>query len=253
MAHTHACMMEEPFARTATWSKRLGLFAIPVAVIAVFAQRTGRLDYLPALATLGSSMVLAAAAILLGIVAMAIIWVRGNRGAGAAALGIIAGVVVIGAPAYFIGRAWELPPLTDIATDPANPPPFVFASAERGRGENPLAYPGDEAAMTQMAAYPDIEPLRVLQPPEETHALALQLVESRGWRVLDSGSGSQRIEAVVTSLILKQNSDVVIVITPDGTGSRVDMRSASRVGDRDLGENAARIRAFLSDLATAAR
>lgn len=246
-------MMEEPFARTAIWSKRLGLFAIPVAVIAVFAQRTGRLDYLPALATLGSAMALAAAGVALGVVAMAIIWVRGNRGAGAAALGIVAGIAVLGAPAYFIGRAWELPPLTDIVTDPANPPPFVFAAAERRPGENPIAYPGDGSAMTQMAAYPDIEPLRVSQPPEETHALATQLVESRGWRVLDSGSGSQRIEAVVTSLVLKLNSDVVIVITPEGTGSRVDMRSASRVGDRDLGENAARIRAFLSELATAAR
>ena len=34
-----------------------------------------------------------------------------------------------------------------------------------------------------------------------------------------------------------------------GTGSRVDVRSASRVGRSDLGKNAQRIRAFLARLA----
>ncbi len=44
--------------------------------------------------------------------------------------------------------------------------------------------------------------------------------------------------------------DVVIRITPAaGTGSRVDVRSASRVGRSDLGKNAQRIRAFLARLA----
>ena len=62
-----------------------------------------------------------------------------------------------------------------------------------------------------------------------------------------------RIEAVATSMILKMSDDIVITVSPDGTGARVDMRSASRTGHRDLGENAQRIRAFLAELATQAR
>ncbi|BCJ90232.1 hypothetical protein IZ6_09670 [Terrihabitans soli] len=246
-------MMDEPFTPAAVWSRRLGIFAIPVAGLAVVAQRAGKIDFNAAVAALGSGMALAVIAILLGIAAFAIIWVHGNRGAGAATAGILAGILVLSAPAYFLVRGWELPALADIATDPANPPAFVFVGAERKPGENPLAYPGESAAVAQMAAYPDIQPLRVSQPPDEVHALALQLVESRGWRVLDSGYTSRRIEAVATSLILKMSDDVVITVNPDGTGARVDMRSASRRGDRDLGTNAQRIRAYLAELAAQAR
>jgi uncharacterized protein (DUF1499 family) len=39
---------------------------------------------------------------------------------------------------------------------------------------------------------------------------------------------------------------VVIRIAPEGTGSRLDIRSMSRVGKSDLGKNADRIRAFLA-------
>jgi hypothetical protein len=42
--------------------------------------------------------------------------------------------------------------------------------------------------------------------------------------------------------------DVVIRLTPLGQGTRVDMRSASRFGDHDLGANASRIRSLLEDL-----
>jgi len=245
--------MDEPFARSAVWSKRLGLFAIPVALIAVFAQRTGRLDYVSAITALGSAMVLAVLAVILALIALSVIWVRGNRGAGAAAVGALAGILVLAGPFYFIARGWNLPPLTDIATDPANPPAFVFAAAERKPGENPLAYPGDQAAVAQISAYPDIDTLHVSQTPDETHALTLQLVEQRGWRVLDAGVASNRIEAVATSLILRMHDDVVIEIKPEDTGARVDMRSASRAGRRDFGENAARIRAFLTELGAAAR
>jgi uncharacterized protein (DUF1499 family) len=253
MAQTRARMMDEPYAPAAVWSRRLGLFAIPVAAIAVFAQRAGRLDFAPAVAALGAGMALAVFAVTLGVVAFAIIWVRGNRGAGAAAAGVLAGLLVLAAPTYFLARGWELPALADIATDPANPPAFVFAGAERGPGDNPLAYPGERAAVAQMSAYPDIQALRVSQPPDEAHALALQLVEARGWRILDSGYTSRRIEAVATSMVLKMSDDVIITVTPDGTGARVDMRSASRTGSHDLGENAQRIRTFLAELAAAAR
>ena len=42
--------------------------------------------------------------------------------------------------------------------------------------------------------------------------------------------------------------DSVYGFFPDGSGTRVDMRSASRVGVSDLGKNAARIRAYFATL-----
>ena len=46
--------------------------------------------------------------------------------------------------------------------------------------------------------------------------------------------------------------DVSIRVTPDGDGSRVDIRSASRYFESDLGSNAARISKLMDDLNTAA-
>ncbi|MBR9857299.1 MAG: DUF1499 domain-containing protein, partial [Gammaproteobacteria bacterium] len=66
----------------------------------------------------------------------------------------------------------------------------------------------------------------------------------------------QQLEAVVSSRLFGFRDDVAIRLTPVDTESdsdtdvhtRVDMRSASRVGKSDLGANAERIRAFLADL-----
>ena len=46
--------------------------------------------------------------------------------------------------------------------------------------------------------------------------------------------------------------DVSIRVTPDGDGSRVDIRSASRYFESDLGSNAARVTKLIDDLNTAA-
>jgi uncharacterized protein (DUF1499 family) len=43
---------------------------------------------------------------------------------------------------------------------------------------------------------------------------------------------------------------VVIRIRPNNSGTRLDIRSASRVGRSDLGANAKRIRTFLFELIT---
>ena len=45
--------------------------------------------------------------------------------------------------------------------------------------------------------------------------------------------------------------DVSIRVTPDGEDSRVDIRSASRYFESDLGSNAARVRKLIDDINTA--
>ena len=46
--------------------------------------------------------------------------------------------------------------------------------------------------------------------------------------------------------------DVAIRVSPQGNGSRVDVRSASRYALHDFGSNASRIRALLDDIDEAA-
>jgi len=47
---------------------------------------------------------------------------------------------------------------------------------------------------------------------------------------------------------LRFRDDITIRVRPAASGSRVDVRSRSRVGRDDLGANAARIRRFLREL-----
>jgi uncharacterized protein (DUF1499 family) len=56
------------------------------------------------------------------------------------------------------------------------------------------------------------------------------------------------LEGSARSFILGLPSDISIRVTESGDGSEVDMRSASRYGPHDLGDNAERIEGFLSEL-----
>jgi uncharacterized protein (DUF1499 family) len=63
-----------------------------------------------------------------------------------------------------------------------------------------------------------------------------------------------RIEATATTRWFGFKDDVVIRIAPSaGNGSRVDIRSVSRVGLSDVGTNTRRIRAFLKKFAEASK
>jgi uncharacterized protein (DUF1499 family) len=57
-----------------------------------------------------------------------------------------------------------------------------------------------------------------------------------------------RIEAVDTTFWFGFQDDVVVRIQPANDGSRINVRSKSRVGVGDLGTNAARIRAYMEAL-----
>jgi len=64
--------------------------------------------------------------------------------------------------------------------------------------------------------------------------------------VVSSSREEGRIEATDETLWWGFKDDVVIRIQAEGAGSKLDIRSMSRVGKSDIGKNAERIRAFLT-------
>jgi uncharacterized protein (DUF1499 family) len=76
----------------------------------------------------------------------------------------------------------------------------------------------------------------------------------QGWQVegslpsSDTNASDAVVNAVAKSFVLELPADVAIRVTSEGETSYVDMRSASRYGRHDLGDNAARIVKFLSEL-----
>jgi len=74
-------------------------------------------------------------------------------------------------------------------------------------------------------------------------------VHAEGWDLVSADSSAGRIEATATTAWFGFKDDVVVRIRSEGTGSRVDVRSLSRVGGSDVGTNARRIREFLRRVA----
>jgi uncharacterized protein (DUF1499 family) len=164
-------------------------------------------------------------------------------------LAVVLGLAVAGVPWYWRRLANQVPPIHDISTDTADPPAFVAVLPLRAGAANPAEYGGPEIASQQASAYPDIRTLELpTTPPGVAFTRARHAVRASGWELVAADSTDGRVEATATTGWFGFKDDVVVRVRPAGSGSRVDVRSVSRVGKSDVGTNARRIRAFLSRL-----
>jgi len=167
---------------------------------------------------------------------------------GLAALALVLGLCAIAPPVLLMRGARSKPPIHDITTDTQDPPAFVAVVPLRKGAANPVEYGGPEIAAQQKKAYPDLEPAVLPEAPARAFERALAAAKAQGWEMVAAVPAEGRIEATDTTRWFGFKDDVVIRVRPQGTGSRVDVRSVSRVGRGDVGANAARIRAFLGAL-----
>jgi uncharacterized protein (DUF1499 family) len=158
---------------------------------------------------------------------------------------VVIGLCVSAVPFEFERRARSVPRIHDITTDTRNPPQFAAMLPLRAGAPNSAAYGGPELAELQRKAYPDIQPLIVQMPTQVAFARARDAAEGMGWQVVAADASAGRIEATARTFWFGFKDDVVVRIVPQGTGSRIDVRSVSRVGRSDLGTNARRIREYL--------
>jgi hypothetical protein len=158
----------------------------------------------------------------------------------AAAGAVVLGLVVAGIPWYWLREVKRLPYIHDISTDTADPPQFKAVLAERKGAANPAEYGGPEVALLQHRAYPQVAPSAVPAPPDRTFDRALRVAREMGWMIVDADRQEGRIEATDRTFWFGFKDDVVIRVRQEGPGSRVDVRSLSRVGKSDVGTNARR-------------
>jgi uncharacterized protein (DUF1499 family) len=246
-------ILEEPYSRAAIWSRRLAIFALAVAGMAVALSRAGAVEPAGALAVLGASLVLACLAGLLSATAAVVIWRTGRRGAGVAFVGLLLALALVAYPAYLSWRAISLPTLNDVSTDLETPPSFLrSAKALEARNGRTPPEASPQAREAQKLAYPNVQPILVDMEVNEAYQLALQAAKARGWRIVDAIAPSVRegvghIDASEKSLFLGFVDDIAIRIKPLANQTRIDIRSASRVGRHDFGANAQRIEKFAAD------
>jgi len=227
----------------------LAVLAALALVASGFGARFGIWDFRFGFLLLRWSLYIGLATAALALVMFVVPRLRAGRGWSLAAAFVI-GLAVAYFPWHWQQVARAVPPINDITTDTANPPVFVAVLPLRAGAPVSADYPGPATAAQQQSAYPDIRPLDLNAPPEAAFARALDTAKSFGWQINATDAASGRIEATATTPWFGFHDDVVIRVTPTATGSRVDIRSHSRVGRSDLGTNAKRIREFLAKLVT---
>lgn len=175
---------------------------------------------------------------------------RRRRGFSLALLGMVVAGTTLILLLGWIATANRVPRIHDISTDTDNPPQFDAILPLRAEAPNSATYDDPKVAAQQRAAYPDLAPLILNLSPEEAYERALAAAESFGWEIVSTEPTQGRIEATDTTFWFGFKDDVVVRIREESGGSRIDVRSLSRVGKSDVGTNAARIRAYLERVAS---
>lgn len=230
-----------------TWGLRLAIAAPLLAITLIALFRLGVFDFRLPLLGVAVATFLAIVALLLAIAAL----VGGIGGDGAhmknSVIALVLSLVVLYAPVSTMRKGGDVPRIHDISTDLDNPPVFQTVPGLRAASDNSLEIDAKVQA-AQKAYYTAIAPLSLAGAPSDNFSDALAAAETMGWEIVAAQAGEGRIEATATTALFGFKDDVVIRLSAVDGGTRIDVRSASRVGLSDLGANAARIEAYLAAL-----
>src|ERR671934_420531 len=167
----------EPDSRLAIWARRLAVFALVASLLAIGFVRWSPFEEIrPALATFAGALAIAVVALLLAFAAFVVIWMEGLKGLGAAVSAMAISLALLAYPAYLGIKAYKLPWIYDITTDPIDPPRFEALARIRPRDANPVIYAGLSAAEQQRNAYPEIETLEQEATAQASYEAALAVV-----------------------------------------------------------------------------
>jgi uncharacterized protein (DUF1499 family) len=237
------------------WWSKFFLVTSMVAVVLLFASplgyKYGVAELMPSFASLLLALTLAVIVFVGGLIMTVVANRKGlirDRQFLLVAVAIsLIPMIAMGPP---IAKVRSVPPIHDISTDGLNPPTFDVVIGLRAEAPNDLEYGSEQdsaaaLAKLQQAAYPQIVTLESdLSVPEAVAQAALVLAQ-QDLEVVNVDVDNGRVEAVATTFWFGFKDDLVVRIQPTHTGSKIDVRSVSRVGQSDLGANAARIAKFL--------
>jgi uncharacterized protein (DUF1499 family) len=236
-------------ARTASLTARVGLALTVVGALSLLLSGVGtrwdwwdyRTGFLILRWTLYGGVaiiVVAVAGLILGLLA------RTGRSLLVSLVTLVLLGAVAAVPVGALRSAGRVPPIHDITTDLDDPPRFVAVLPLRQGAPNTAEYAGAALAAQQRAGYPGLASVRFAAPPDQVFARAVEVARGLGWQIVAAVPAEGRLEATDRTRWFGFRDDVVVRVVAEGTGTRVDVRSVSRVGRSDLGTNARRIRRF---------
>jgi uncharacterized protein (DUF1499 family) len=170
---------------------------------------------------------------------------------------LIAAIISV-ATAIWVGRLRAAPPIHDISTDLQEPPAFkdVLPLRAAAHAVNSPDYQRMQTVgasqldvrEAQRRAYPELRPLVLKMDRAQSMRLAEQAARELHWDIVAIAPAEGRLEATDTTGYFGFRDDIVVRVQDVNAGSRIDVRSESRVGLGDAGTNARRVAVYLARL-----
>lgn len=236
--------------RSAALARHVASFSALLFLVSALGHRYGLLGtpgFEAVLATVGA---LALISLLLAAAGLRSVWRDGDTGARDIAFAVIVASVVLTPFGLAVWKGMTLPPLHDISTDTVRPPVLPPPVPPLPGANAPAVF---DAAMAerQRDGYPEIVGRRYPATVERVQAAVDAVLAAGHWKRLPAGEpadGAVTIAAEGETLVLGFPFVIAVRIGEEGDTTVVDMRSASRYGRYDFGDNARRITTFLNDL-----
>lgn len=238
-----------------TSTRMMVLCAIIMLVILLTGPLGYKFGFVPLLPSLASLMLALIGSVLVLLTALIFVFIAvrndmvRNRNILLLAMVLSLVPMLIVGPQIVKGRS--VPAIHDITTDTNNPPEFQAMVKHRVHAVNGLAYgteemPAAELAALQLAAYPNVKHLESELSVADALARSESVLKGQGLKIVSTDLEAGLVEATATSFWFGFKDDVVVRVVAVNLGSRIDIRSVSRVGQSDIGANAARIEIFLA-------
>lgn len=238
---------------SARWSVRIAFLSLILFVVSGLGHRFDRIETPEFLWLLAIVAGLALLALLLALKGFTSLWRRGDLGFTGAFWGALLALLVLVPFMTTLYQVVALPTIYDVSSDITDAP-ALLANGQRTERMNPVRDdPGSRRL--QASAYPQVTGRRYDGSPDRILIAVKTVIANNGWAIVsqkgEPGEDAEiLVEVVARTWLLGFTSDVVIRLSDEGETTYVDMRSVSRYGIHDLGENADRIAAFMTALDT---
>ena len=278
--------VERPHSELPNIALRAVAFATALLVLTVVTRRLDLIGYEELPLPLIVTGCVTAFALVVSLLALADSFMRGSLGTRKALRGFFGAALLCVPLGVGLALYFGNPRVNDVSTDPLDPPPVmdgldtvVSASGELATRRYeatiervnvgvqaalqelgwriggaaapvPPAVQGESegtAAEGEVVAVP-MPGMRPLTQRQAAIVEAARLRELQDMGTEEVDNSTTLLRSTVTSPVVGLVSDIVIRLRDDGTFTTVDIRSRSREGSHDLGENVRRMRAFLTEL-----
>ena len=265
-------------------ANRAAAFGVALFVLTVLTRRLGLIAYSELILPFATAGIILVAGCVMAIMALVETWARGSYGSLRALRALAVALIVLVPYGIAIYRFADNPAVNDVATDALDPPGLIAtdemevaalpglatrrydATIERvtvgvqaALAELGWRVEGSAAPRIEIVPEADASAIETLGVPSpRTRPLTdeqLRIIEAERARAAAASAERRRendavtmLRAQVSSPVLNLVSDIAIRLRDDGDSTTVDIRARSREGTHDFGENARRMRAFLTEL-----